>query len=80
MARSLCLLSRHIEPMPLNTQSGVESCPVVLPGDNGGHLDNLAGVEMIGELFDQCSISRGWRGRKAFGVFESQTLVLSKLG
>ena len=49
--------------MPLDTQARVKARPVVLPGDDGRHLDDLAGVEMVGELFNQRPLNGGRGGR-----------------
>lgn len=49
--------------MPLDTQARVKARPVVFPGNDGGHLDDLPGVEMVGELVDQRLFNRGWGGR-----------------
>lgn len=49
--------------MPLNPKSAIEARPIVFPGNDGRHLDDLPGVEMVGELVDQRLFNRGWGGR-----------------
>ena len=61
---------RLVEGMPLDAEGGVEAGTVVLPGADGGHLDDDIRLEVLAQPVDEVLVDCRRCRRRALGVFD----------
>ena len=66
----MLLTVRLVERVPLDAEGDVEAGAVVLPGADGGHLNDDVRREVLAQSPDQRLVDRRRCGRRALGVFE----------
>ncbi len=57
--RGQLLALRLVEPVPFDAEGGIEARPVVLPGTDLSHLDDLGWLEKLLQPANECLIGRG---------------------